>query len=363
MSGRAMQRLVDAAVGEIREALVDQGRVVALRVLRESDAGRRARWGEIYAARVSKVDHSRRGAFLDLGLSDQQGFLPLDAKSMARMDGQKPRKLVEGDKVVVVVAREAARGKSPNVRLTPDAHPGGKPIRLAQHEADLGFADARAADSQTRAMIDAAIEEAMARTAPIPGGGGLTIEPTSALVAIDVDAGPRAGSKDPERFALDLNIAAAQEAARQLRLRSLGGLVAIDFVSMRTAASARALEVAIKKAFVGDPWGTRLGALSKFGIFELSRGQLRAPLNEVLREPDGRLTPETAALMALRSIEREARSARGREVAAAVAPEVKSWLDQYVIEWHSALSSRIGQRWSITAAPGQARDRLDVRTI
>src|SRR5262245_29692396 len=105
---------VDGAIGETREALVEDGRVVALRVVRSSDEGRRARWGEVYAARVTRVDKRRRGAFVELGLKEEQGFLPLDS------DGRAQRGRVaatEGARVVVEVTREGARGKSPVLRL------------------------------------------------------------------------------------------------------------------------------------------------------------------------------------------------------------------------------------------------------
>jgi Ribonuclease G/E len=219
-----------------------------------------------------------------------------------------------------------------------------------------------ATDPQIRAKLDAAIEDALARTTPIPGGGALSIDPVTALTAIDVDAGARPGSNDPERFALDLNIAAAHEAARQVRLRNLGGVIAIDFVSMRAKSHLKALEDAVRAAFAGDPWSIQFGGLSKFGIYELARAQLRTPLHEQLRDADGRLSTESVALMALRAIEREGRSQTGRQIACAVAPEVKAWLDAAEIDWRTELSNRIGMRWTIDAAPGP-RDRIDARAL
>ncbi|MBK6703855.1 MAG: ribonuclease E/G [Caulobacteraceae bacterium] len=162
---------------------------------------------------------------------------------------------------------------------------------MGRHEVDEELVLARPApDPQIRAKLDAAIEDALARTTPIPGGGMLTIDAVTALVAIDVDAGARQGSGDPERFALDLNIAAAQEAARQIRLRNLGGIIAIDFVSLKAKSHLKALEDAVRAAFSDDPWSVQFGGLSKFGVFELVRSQLRTPLHEQLRDPDGRLS-------------------------------------------------------------------------
>ncbi len=356
-----LEMWIDAAIGETREALVRDGRPIALRIARASDEGRRARWGELYCARVREIDRRRRGAFLDLGLRDDQGFLPIGDDGRVRMRRERVA-LREGQGVVVSVTREAARGKNPVLELSETGHDGEAPHRIAQHEADEALVLARPADAAMRGKLDAAIEDALARTAPIPGGGALTIEPTAALVAIDVDSGARAGSGDPERFALDLNIAAAHEAARQIRLRSLAGLIAIDFVSMRAKSHNKQLEDAVRDAFAGDPWSIQFGGLSRFGVFDMARSQLRAPLHEQLRDPDGRLSVETVALMALRAIEREGRAQTGRQIACTVAPEIKAWLDAAEIDWRAQLSNSIGMRWTLDAAPG-ARDRIDARAL
>jgi len=356
-----LEMWVDAAIGETREALVRDGRPIALRIARASDEGRRARWGELYCARVREIDRRRRGAFLDLGLRDDQGFLPLGDDGRVRMRRERVA-LREGQGVVVSVTREAARGKNPVLELSEIGHDGEAPHRMAQHEADEALVLARPADAAMRGKLDAAIEDALARTAPIPGGGALTIEPTAALVAIDVDSGARAGSGDPERFALDLNIAAAHEAARQIRVRSLAGLIAIDFVSMRAKSHNKQLEDAVREAFAGDPWSIQFGGLSRFGVFDMARSQLRAPLHEQLRDPDGRLSVETVALMALRAIEREGRAQTGRQIVCTVAPEIKAWLDAAEIDWRAQLSNSIGMRWTLDAAPG-ARDRIDARAL
>jgi Ribonuclease G/E len=356
-----LETWIDASIGETREALVREGRPVALRIARASDEGRRARWGEVYCARVREIDRRRRGAFVDLGLRDQHGFLPLGEDGRVRMKRERVS-LSEGAGVIVAIMREAARGKNPVLELQATGHDGEAPHRIDRHEVDDELVLAKPADAGVRAKLDAAIEDALARTAPIPGGGALTIEPTAALVAIDVDAGGRAGSGDPERFALELNMAAAQEAARQIRLRNLGGLIAIDFVSMRTKSHAKQLEDAVRAAFADDPWTMQFGALSRFGVFDLARAQLRTPLHEQLRDPDGRLSVETVALMALRAIEREARAQTGRQIACTVAPDVKAWLDAGEIDWRAGLSDRIGMRWTIDAAPGP-RDKIDARAL
>ena len=357
-----LETWIDAAVGETREALVRNGRPIALRIARASDEGRRARWGELYCARVREIDRRRRGIFVDLGLRDEAGFLPLGEDGRVRRAGKERLALTEGAGIVVHVTREGARGKNPVVELQETGHDGEAPHRIGRHDVDEELVLAKPADAQVRARLDAVIEDALARIAPLPGGGVLSIEPTSALVAIDVDAGGRQGTGDPERLALELNIAAAQEAARQIRLRNLGGLIAIDFVSMRGKSHQRQLEDAVRAAFADDPWSVQFGGLSRFGVFDLARAQLRRPLYEQMRDLDGRLSIETVALMALRGIECEARAQTGRQIACTIAPEVKAWLDAAEIDWRAQISARIGMRWTIDSAPGP-RDKIDVRAL
>lgn len=348
----------DAAIGETRQVLVRDGAPTMLHVTRWSDAGKRALWGEAYVARVHTVDRRRRGCFVDLGLGDAHGFLRLDAQG--RVKGQT---LAEGRKVVVRVTREAARGKAAVLELLAEPAPEGAPHRLHRPECDSDLDAATPADIEVRERIDDIVDASLARTAPIAGGGVLTIEPTAALVAVDVDSGNRSGSPDPEKFALDLNVAAAQAAARELRLRNLGGIVATDFVSMRDRRNGEAVVAALKAAVADDPWGVTVAPMSRFGVVEMSRGQLRAPLAERFLDADGKPSAETVALKAFRAMEREARGARGREVVARLAPDVIAWLEADVIGWRDALRSRIGPRWRLLAEPSAPRERIDVEAV
>src|SRR6185369_11883275 len=124
----------------------------------------------------------------------------------------------------------------------------------------------------------------------------------------------------------------------------------------------KSLEDAVRAAFANDPWSVQFGGLSRFGVFDLARAQLRTPLHEQMRDPDGRLSVETVALTALRAIEREGRAQTGRQIACTVSPDVKAWLDAAEFDWRGELNSRIGMRWTLDAAPG-AREKIDVRAI
>lgn len=343
---------LDGAVGETRYLLVRRGRPMTLTITRWSDEGRRARWGEVYAGRVRKVERALRGAFVDLGLKDEQGFLPLAQGLSVR----------EGELIAVGVAREGTRAKGPVLALE-QAENLSTVGRVSRREEDERHDRAMPADAATRAAIEATIDEALSLRVALAGGGAITIEPTTALTAIDVDSAGRTGEADAERLALALNIEAAREAMRQLRLRAQGGLAAIDFVSMRQQPNRKAVEAALKDAAHGDPWGPIFAPMSRFGIVELSRAQFMRPVRDVLLDADGRRSVETVALEALRAIEREVAASRGRKVVAALATEVADWLGANHIGWRDALIQRTGAHWEIEIAPHAAREKMDVRAF
>jgi ribonuclease E len=342
---------IDGAIGETRRALLRDGRAVMLHVDRWSARGRRALWGEVYVARVRTVDRRRRGAYLDIGLGEQaQGFVRLDSQSRARTGGG-PLQLTEGMAVRAHVRREAAGGKNAVLEVLEPLTGAIAPGCVAQSATDA----APAADAGTREHLNALVDSALARIVSIPQGGTLSIERTAALVAVDVDAGGRSGEADAERFSLQLNIDAAQETARQLRLRGLGGIIAIDFVSLREARHRDAVVGALRAAVADDPWGCIVAPMSRFGVVEMSRGQLRAPLAEIMCDPSGALTAESEALCALRALEREVRAAPGRIVRLCAGAEVHGWLGAEHIGWRAALGARIGPRWELALREGAAR--------
>jgi ribonuclease G len=125
--------------------------------------------------------------------------------------------------------------------------------------------------------IESQIAEALAPRADLPGGGWLSIEPTTALTAIDVNAGG-GGERSPGRAALKTNLAAAKEIARQLRLRDIGGIVVVDFINMPGGGDAARLLRGLERAFAGDPADVRIAGLSEFGLVELTRQRRRPAL-------------------------------------------------------------------------------------
>ncbi len=109
---------------------------------------------------------------------------------------------------------------------------------------------------------------------PLKSGGSIVIEQTEALVAIDVNSGRGTKEKDLEQTALKTNLEAAEEVARQVRLRDLGGLIVVDFIDMRDAKNRNAVERALREYVKGDKARTRIGRISQFGLLEMARQRL-----------------------------------------------------------------------------------------
>ncbi|MEZ6007530.1 MAG: ribonuclease E/G [Planctomycetota bacterium] len=132
--------------------------------------------------------------------------------------------------------------------------------------------------------IETQLEDAYRRSARLPSGGSIVIDPTEALVAIDVNSGRLTDEADPESTALVTNLEAVEEAARQLRLRDLGGLVVIDFIDMRQRSSRRKVEKALEAVLSRDRARIRLGRMGPFGLVVLSRQRIRQALARATHE-------------------------------------------------------------------------------
>jgi ribonuclease E len=131
-----------------------------------------------------------------------------------------------------------------------------------------------------RFQIESQIENAYERTIRLPSGGALVIDQTEALTAIDVNSARATKGGDIEETAFHTNLEAAEEVARQLRLRDLGGLVVIDFIDMSSSKHQRAVEDRLQGSLKYDRARVQLGRISRFGLMEMSRQRLRASLGE-----------------------------------------------------------------------------------
>ena len=132
----------------------------------------------------------------------------------------------------------------------------------------------------SRFQIESKIESAFAREVRLPSGGAVVIDHTEALLSIDINSSRATKGADIEETALQTNLEAAEEIARQLRLRDLGGLVVIDFIDMSSREAQREVENKLREAMRADKARVQIGRISRFGLLELSRQRLRPSLGE-----------------------------------------------------------------------------------
>jgi ribonuclease E len=185
----------------------------------------------------------------------------------------------------------------------------------------------------SRFQIEHQIETAYSRQVNLPSGGAIVIDHTEALVAIDVNSARATRGSDIEETAFRTNLEAADEVARQLRLRDLGGLVVIDFIDMESARNQREVENRLKDALHLDRARVQMGKISRFGMLELSRQRLRPALSEGSHIPCPRChgtgfvrDTESTALHVLRIIQEESMKENTAAVHVQVPVDVATFL-------------------------------------
>ena len=184
-----------------------------------------------------------------------------------------------------------------------------------------------------RFQIESQIETAFQREVKLPSGGSIVIDPTEALVSIDINSARATRGGDIEETAFNTNLEAADEIARQLRLRDIGGLIVIDFIDMSNSRNQREVENRIRQALAVDRARVQTGRISRFGLLEMSRQRLRPSLGEtsgvVCPRCSGQGTIrdiESLALSILRLMEEEAMKDKTSEIRAQVPVTVAAFL-------------------------------------
>ncbi len=199
----------------------------------------------------------------------------------------------------------------------------------------------------TRYQIESQIESAYSHKVTLPSGGSLVIDQTEALVSVDINSARSTRGGDIEATARNTNLEAAEEIARQLRLRDIGGLIVIDFIDMESTANQRAVEDMLRDAVKMDRARIQLGRLSRFGLLELSRQRLRPALSETTHINCPRCQGmgsirgvESMSLALLRLIGEEARKERTGRVIAQVPVDVATYLINEKREWLNQIEAR-----------------------
>ncbi|MCA0891917.1 ribonuclease E [Microbulbifer agarilyticus] len=184
-----------------------------------------------------------------------------------------------------------------------------------------------------RYQIESQIETAFEREVKLPSGGSIVIDVTEALISIDINSSRATKGGDIEETARTINLEAADEIARQLRLRDMGGLVVIDFIDMQSKSSQREVEKRMEKALGMDRARVQVGRISRFGLLEMSRQRLRPSLGETTFRVCPRCSgtgtirgTKSLALSILRLVEEEAKKERSAEIRAIAPVNVATYL-------------------------------------
>ncbi|HUQ48734.1 MAG TPA: Rne/Rng family ribonuclease [Gemmatimonadaceae bacterium] len=192
--------------------------------------------------------------------------------------------------------------------------------------------------------IESEIRDTFKRRCELPSGGYLIVEPTEALVSIDVNSGRYTGKKDPEKTVLKTNMEAAAEIARQLRLRDVGGIIVCDFIDMETKQSRDKVLQELRNHLARDRARTKAFAVSDLGLIEMTRQRVRQSHYQSMTEPcptcagTGRVfTPETIVRRMERSVRRMMNEGRKDNLLVKLHPDVA----MYVLEQERELVSRL----------------------
>ncbi|MGB8714095.1 MAG: ribonuclease E, partial [Onishia taeanensis] len=222
----------------------------------------------------------------------------------------------------------------------------------------------------SRFQIESQIETAYQREVKLPSGGSIVIDHTEALVSIDINSARATRGSDIEETALQTNSEAADEIARQLRLRDIGGLVVIDFIDMSPARNQREVENRMRDALKLDRARVQIGRISRFGLMEMSRQRLRPSLGEtsgvVCPRCDGQGTirdVRSLSLSVMRLLEEEAMKERSAQIRAILPVPVATYLLNEKRAVLAEIERRQGVRLLVLPNPEMDTPHYDVQRL
>jgi ribonuclease E len=222
----------------------------------------------------------------------------------------------------------------------------------------------------SRFQIESQIESAFQREVTLPSGGAIVIDHTEALISIDINSARATRGSDIEETALNTNLEAADEIARQLRIRDLGGLVVIDFIDMSPARNLREVENRLRDALKMDRARVQIGRISRFGLLEMSRQRLRPSLGESSQIVCPRCTGqgtirgvESLSLSVLRIIEEDVMKDNTLRVVAHVPVDVGTYLLNEKRDLLGALEARHGISVMLIPSPALETPDFDIQRI
>ena len=222
----------------------------------------------------------------------------------------------------------------------------------------------------TRFQIESQIESAFAHAVSLPSGGSIVIDPTEALVSIDINSARATKGDDIEATAFQTNLEAADEIARQCRLRDLGGLLVIDFIDMGPSRNQREVENRLRDAMRSDRARVQIGKISRFGLLEMSRQRMRRSLDESAHQVCPRCSGagtirsvESLALSILRLVGEESRKDLTAKVITELPVEVATYLLNEKRDWIIDIEKRDKVQLLLVANPSLETPHYAIRRI
>jgi ribonuclease E len=222
----------------------------------------------------------------------------------------------------------------------------------------------------TRFQIESQIESAFAHTVHLQAGGSIVIDHTEALVSIDINSARATKGSDIEATALATNLEAADEIARQCRLRDLGGLLVIDFIDMGPPRNQRDVENRLRDAVRADRARVQIGRISRFGLLEMSRQRLRPSLGESAHQVCPRCSGfgtvrgvESLSLSVLRLIAEEARKDQSAKVIAQLPMDVATYLLNEKRDWIRQIEERDDTQVILVSNPDLETPNYSIRRV
>lgn len=222
----------------------------------------------------------------------------------------------------------------------------------------------------SRYQIEGQIETAFQREVKLPSGGSIVIDVTEAMISIDINSSRATKGMDIEDTALQTNLEAADEIARQLRLRDMGGLVVIDFIDMQSTRNQRDVENRMKDALSMDRARVQVGRISRFGLLEMSRQRLRPSLGETTSKVCPRCSGQgtirstkSLALSILRLVEEEAQKERSAEIRAITPVAVATFLLNEKRKSISAIEQRNNTRVVVVPSEELVTPHFEVKRL
>ena len=334
--------LIENGVGEVRAVAVgaDQ-RPFSLFVSRSNFGDHFAKWGQTYPAILKKIAPDQGGGFADIS-SGETVFLR--AKEL--------RQLAEGARVNVKIEAEARRSKFARASVVEQLYEHQDPFSVWKGRLPGANVFKEEQVPPGASVIDEAFEEALSPFVTLPGGGLLRLSETPALIAIDIDtAGRRDAGRSYDR-AHTVNLVAAKEAARQISLRGLGGLMVLGCVAPLRNDKKGEIKSAFLETF-RQYSSQKVDAInpSRFGLLEAAIAWRHRPVAHRLLQDQGGETHMTVYMALVRDLERELVSDPAGSYGLSLTHALESIHNQFSVQMSQALSARYGSQFSIEISP------------